>query len=179
MRIVALYGSNPVTGAALHFTARPVRPRLHLRPCRLPAPDRGGGRRSHRRAVGIRRLARGAAPARVHRRARRAAARSIDRRLSDITDASKGDGRAGYCGLRVVRRATSSGWRLNRSNASRRPWSFARWIQYTVDWYRDNQANDGRTAYDHRAAELALAGRWRAAYDEFVDGFQARAGPAD
>jgi nucleoside-diphosphate-sugar epimerase len=46
-----------------------------------------------------------------------------------------------------------------------------RWIGETVAWYRAHPQDDSRTAYAHRAVELALAARWRAAYDGFVDGF--------
>jgi hypothetical protein len=47
----------------------------------------------------------------------------------------------------------------------------ARWIQETVDWYRDSQVDDPRTAYVHRAEELALAARWRLAYAELAERF--------
>ena len=70
-------------------------------------------------------------------------------------------------------RAVSTVWDLSKAQ---REIGFAttplkEWIGETVAWYRHNGQEDQRTAYAHRAQELALAGRWRSAYDGLVAHF--------
>jgi nucleoside-diphosphate-sugar epimerase len=70
-------------------------------------------------------------------------------------------------------RAVSTVWDLSkaRRDLGFRTTPLARWIQETVDWYRNHQTDDPRTAYAGRAEELALAARWRPAYAELVERF--------
>lgn len=70
-------------------------------------------------------------------------------------------------------RAVSTVWDLSKAqhDLGFRTTPLARWIQETVDWYRDNQQDDPRTAYSHRSEELALAARWSAASVELVERF--------
>jgi nucleoside-diphosphate-sugar epimerase len=76
-------------------------------------------------------------------------------------------------------RPVSAVWDLSKAQGDLgfRSTPVARWVRDTVDWYREHQEDDPRTAYTHRAAELELADRWRAAFDSLAGGFRVPSGP--